>query len=91
MRLASTKETKIYTPERIMEEFGVKPRDLIEVKGLMGDASDNIPGIKGIGEKTALPLIKEHGTLENLYEALDSIKLTPSLRKNLRKVKMMHS
>lgn len=83
VRLASTKETKIYTPERIMEEFGVKPRDLIEVKGLMGDASDNIPGIKGIGEKTALPLIKEHGTLENLYDALSSIKLTPSLRKKL--------
>jgi len=87
VRLASTKETKIYTPERIMEEFGVKPRDLIEVKGLMGDASDNIPGIKGIGEKTALPLIKEHGTLENLYEALDSIKLTPSLRKKLEEGK----
>lgn len=87
VRLASTKETKIYTPDRIMEEFGVQPRDLIEVKGLMGDASDNIPGIKGIGEKTALPLIKEHGTLENLYEALDSIKLTPSLRKKLEEGK----
>ena len=87
VRLASTKETKIYTPERIMEEFGVQPRDLIEVKGLMGDASDNIPGIKGIGEKTALPLIKEHGNLENLYAALDSIKLTPSLRKKLEEGK----
>lgn len=81
--LAGTKETKIYTPERIREEYGVAPRQMIEVKALMGDSSDNISGVKGIGEKTALSLIKEQGNVENLYKNLDSMTLTKSVRAKL--------
>lgn len=79
VRLATTKETKIYTPDRIMEEYGVTPRQMIEVKALMGDTSDNISGVKGIGEKTALSLIKQEGDVKTLYEHLADIKLTPSV------------
>ena len=83
VRLAGTKETKIYTPERIMEEYGVKPRQMIEVKALMGDPSDNIKGVAGIGEKTALSLIQQLGSVDELYEKLGQIKLTPSVRNKL--------
>lgn len=68
VRLAGTKETKVYTPERIMEEYGVEPRQMIDVKALMGDTSDNISGVKGIGEKTALSLIQTYGNINNLYK-----------------------
>lgn len=83
VRLAGTKETKIYTPQRIMEEYGVNPRQMIEVKALMGDTSDNIKGVKGIGEKTALGLIRQAGSVDGLYKMLDEIKLTPSVRAKL--------
>lgn len=83
VRLATTKETKIYTPDRIMEEYGVTPRQMIEVKALMGDTSDNISGVKGIGEKTALSLIKQEGDVKTLYEHLADIKLPPSVRTKL--------
>ena len=83
VRLATTKETKIYTPDRIMEEYGVTPRQMIEVKALMGDTSDNISGVKGIGEKTALSLIKQEGDVKTLYEHLADIKLTPSVHTRL--------
>lgn len=83
VRLAGTKETKIYTPRRINEEYGVTPRQMIEVKALMGDTSDNISGVKGIGEKTALSLIQQTGSVEKLYKDLDSLTLTPSVRKKL--------
>lgn len=83
VRLAGTKETKIYTPERIREEYGVSPRQMIEVKALMGDSSDNISGVKGIGEKTALNLIQQQGTVENLYKNLDNMTLTKSVRAKL--------
>ena len=83
VRLAGTKETKIYTPARIMEEYGVSPRQMIEVKALMGDSSDNIKGVSGIGEKTALSLIQQAGSVDALYEQLADIKLTPSVRAKL--------
>ena len=83
VRLAGTKETKIYTPARIMEEYGVQPRQMIEVKALMGDSSDNIKGVSGIGEKTALSLIQQTGSVDSLYEQLADIKLTPSVRAKL--------
>ncbi|MBQ8121158.1 MAG: DNA polymerase I, partial [Ruminococcus sp.] len=70
VRLAGTKETKIYTPQRIMDEYGVQPRQMIEVKALMGDTSDNIKGVKGIGEKTALDLIQRTGSVDGLYGQL---------------------
>lgn len=51
-----------------MDEYGVSPRQMIEVKALMGDASDNISGVKGIGEKTALSLIQQCGSVDELYK-----------------------
>ncbi|MBR3692586.1 MAG: DNA polymerase I [Clostridia bacterium] len=64
-------EVRLYTEQRIREDFGVTPRQLIEVKALMGDTSDNIPGVAGIGEKTALSLIAEYENLEKLYDVLE--------------------
>ncbi|MBR1864110.1 MAG: DNA polymerase I [Ruminococcus sp.] len=83
VRLAGNKETRVITPEVIRTEFGVEPRQMIEVKALMGDSSDNISGVKGIGEKTALSLIQQTGSVEELYKSLDSLSLTPSVRKKL--------
>ncbi len=59
------------TPEYIMETYGVMPKQLIDVKGLMGDTSDNIPGVPGVGEKTALKLIQQYGTLEETLDRAD--------------------
>ncbi len=72
---------EFYTNEVIKEVKGVSAKDLIEVKGLMGDTSDNIPGIPGVGEKTAIKLIKEHGSIEKVYENRDS--LTKKLKENV--------
>ena len=66
----STKETLLIDEKAVMEKYGVEPEKLIEVKALMGDTSDNIPGVKGIGEKTAIGLVQKYGTVENLYEKL---------------------
>ncbi len=67
----------IYDPARFREEYdGLEPRQLIDLKALMGDTSDNIPGVKGVGEKTALKLIQDYGSIENLYEHLGEIKGT---------------
>lgn len=66
-------EKEIYNRERFIEDFGVTPTQYIDVKGLMGDKSDNIPGVPGVGEKTAFKLIKEHGTMEDLLMNLDSV------------------
>lgn len=65
-------ETENFDKNKILEVYGVEPKQLIEVKGLMGDTSDNIPGVPGIGEKTALNLIKEYNSIDNLYEKLES-------------------
>jgi DNA polymerase-1 len=67
-------EMETYTPEKVKERWGVSPEQLIDVKGLMGDSSDNIPGVPGVGEKTAVKLIQEFGSLENLYDHLESVK-----------------
>lgn len=68
---AGKTETEIYNIEKIQEVYGLEPKKLIEIKGLMGDTSDNIPGIPGVGEKTALKLIKEFGSIEAIYEKLE--------------------
>lgn len=65
-------ETEDYTVQKILEEYGLEPKKLIEVKGLMGDTSDNIPGVPGVGEKTAINLIKEYNNIEELYEKLEN-------------------
>lgn len=64
-------ETDEYNRERIIETYGLEPKQLIDVKGLQGDSSDNIPGVPGVGEKTALALIQKFGSIENLYEKVD--------------------
>lgn len=75
IRIPRTKAGKTeeddYNREKVLEEYGVEPKSLIEVKGLMGDKSDNIPGIPGVGEKTALNMIREYKTIENIYEELE--------------------
>lgn len=65
-------ETEDYDASKIKEEYGVKPIQLIQVKGLMGDTSDNIPGVPGVGEKTALKLIKEYEDIDTLYNKLEN-------------------
>ena len=67
----------------IEEKYGIQPKQLIEVKSLMGDASDNIPGVRGIGEKTALALVQKFGTLENVYANLDDKTIKPKQREHL--------
>ena len=66
-------DTEKYTPEHVMEKYGIKPLQIIDMKGLMGDSSDNIPGVPGVGEKTALKLLKEYGSIEKIYESLEKI------------------
>ena len=65
-------ETEDYDEAKILEEYGVKPIQLIQVKGLMGDTSDNIPGVPGVGEKTAIKLIKTYQDIDNLYKELEN-------------------
>ena len=67
-------ETDEYNKEKIIEKYGIKPKQLIDVKGLQGDTSDNIPGVPGVGEKTALSLIQRYGSIEKLYEAVENDK-----------------
>lgn len=67
-------EMETWTPQHIRGHFGIEPKDFIEVKALMGDASDNIPGIPGIGEKRALEYVRKYGSLEGLYEHIDEVR-----------------
>ncbi|MBR5287614.1 MAG: DNA polymerase I [Clostridia bacterium] len=61
-----------YTPEKVLEDFGVRPDQIPDLKGLMGDSSDNIPGVPGIGEKTAVKLLTAYGTIENAFDHADA-------------------
>ena len=85
--LASTVMGKSKTlrmdPDAIAEKYGVSPRQLIDVKSLMGDTSDNIPGVKGIGEKTALALVQKFGGLDGVYEHIEDPAIKPKQRENL--------
>ncbi|WP_199624486.1 DNA polymerase I [Paenibacillus alkalitolerans] len=67
-------ETEKYDPAAIQEKYNLSPSQIIDLKGLMGDSSDNIPGIPGVGEKTALKLLHEYGTVENVIEHADDMK-----------------
>ena len=64
-------ETDIFDRNKIIENYGLEPKQLIDVKGLQGDTSDNIPGVPGIGEKTAISLIQKYGSIENIYELVE--------------------
>lgn len=68
------KDLKEHTKDSIQEEMGITPEQIVDMKGLAGDASDNIPGVTKIGEKTALKLLHEYGSVENLYEHIDEMK-----------------
>lgn len=83
VRLATNKEQVIYSPDKFREVYGLEPLQLIDLKALMGDSSDNITGVPGIGEKTALSLIKEHQSIEKLYENIENAELTNSVRTKL--------
>src|SRR3982075_1146765 len=74
-------ETILYTPERVRERYGLEPIQTVDLKGLVGDVSDNIPGIRGIGEKTAIKLIQEFGSVESLVE--NRARVTPPKVKRL--------
>lgn len=69
---AGKTETEIFNRDKVLEVYGVEPKQMIEVKGLQGDTSDNIPGVPGIGEKTALSLVKKYGTIDHLYECVEN-------------------
>ncbi|MBQ2774568.1 MAG: DNA polymerase I [Clostridia bacterium] len=91
--LASTKMgrpvTERYTPAAVFEKYGVEPVKLIDIKALMGDNSDNIPGVAGIGEKTAGTLVSSFGTIEDIYEKIDEIDVRPAVREKLKADKDM--
>ena len=76
-------ETILYTPERFFEEYGFEPKRMVDLKALMGDSSDNIPGVPGVGEKTALDLLHRFGSLDAIYAGLDGLDIKDSLRKKL--------
>ncbi len=75
--------TTVYGADEVYEKYSVTPGEFIDVKGLMGDTSDNIPGVKGIGEKTAFSLIEKYKTIENIYANLENLDATPSVKKKL--------
>ncbi len=86
--LAGTKmgrpETTVYDVPAIQEKYGLEPAQLIDLKALMGDASDHIPGVPGVGEKTALDLMHRFGSLDAIYDGLDTLDIRDSLREKLR-------
>lgn len=85
--LASTRmgisETKAYDVARIQEEYGVSPKQMIDIKALMGDSSDNIPGVAGIGKKTAEDLIVRFGSVDAIYAQIETLDVKPGVRQKL--------
>lgn len=87
VRLATTKfgqpQVTLYNEEKIMEDYGVTPHQLIDIKAIQGDTSDNIPGVPGIGQKGAAELIQKFGNIEYIYEHVDTIDIKDGMRKKL--------
>ena len=87
VKLVSTRmgqtTTKDMTPDSFREAYGFDPIHMIDLKSLMGDSSDNIPGVKGVGEKTAVGLIQKYGSMEAIYADFDNVELKPAMRKKL--------
>ena len=77
-------ETKEYTPELFREEYGFDPIHIVDLKALMGDSSDNIPGVVGVGEKTAMDLIQRYTSVDYIYANLDELEIKEGVRKKLR-------
>lgn len=86
VQIVNPKDNKVWTSEYVKEKWGVPPEQIIDLLGLMGDASDNVPGVPGVGPKTAVKLIQEHGGILDLYENLDDVK-NPKLRLKLEENK----
>jgi DNA polymerase-1 len=80
---AGQSETTSYTPASFKEEYGFEPAKMIDLKALMGDASDNIPGVAGVGEKTALDLVRRFGSVREIYGALESLDIRDSVKSKL--------
>ena len=76
-------ETKDYTVPVFTEEYGFEPVKIVDLKALMGDSSDNIPGVAGVGEKTALDLVRRFGSVDDIFAALDTLDIKDSVRKKL--------
>ena len=81
--------TDEYKDTDVVKRYGVTPFQFIDVKGLMGDPSDNIPGVKGVGEKTALSLIKDFKSIENIYEKIEDLNIRETIKKKLKDHKDM--
>ena len=81
--------TDIYDDKAVMEKYGLTPYEFIHLKGLMGDSSDNIPGVSGVGEVTATKLLKEFSTIDKIYENIDSKTISKGVREKLLKDKDM--
>ena len=77
-------ETIIYDDKAVKEKYHVTPTEFIDVKALMGDPSDNIPGVKGVGEKTAMSLIEKHHSIEYIYENIDDIGLKGAMLQKMK-------
>lgn len=73
MPIKGISEVSIFNADKVREKYGIKPPQIVELKALMGDSSDNYPGVPGIGPKTASSLINEYGTIENIYKNIDEI------------------
>lgn len=78
-----TTTTEVYTPARIAEEYGVTPLQMIDIKALQGDSSDCIPGVSGVGQKTAGDLIQKFGTIQNIYDNIDTLEIKETLKNKL--------
>lgn len=81
-RLGRT-ETTDYTPQVFREEYGFDPKRIIDLKALMGDSSDNIPGVKGIGEKTAMSLVQSYGGIDSIYADVDALAVSAGVKEKL--------
>ena len=81
--LATNSDTQLYNRDTFFEKYGIEPSQFVDVKALMGDSSDNIPGVPGIGEKTAFKLISEFGTLDAVYENIENAGLGKSAKQKM--------